>query len=284
MGSPRRNPSADDASGSGCALAEGHERAISAQLIRLRRRLSRLEPLAEITVTLPRSGHAFRLLRPLDVDRLLDEAERDPEEQLPYWAELWPSGIALADTLSLEPETVRGVSVLELGCGLGLTAAAALRAGAELVATDYAPEALLLTRLNCLANTGLEPSTLRLNWRRPPARLLAASGGVGFPVVLAADVLYEERDVEPLFRLAGQVVAPGGLLWLAEPGRRAAARFLELARAAGWGGPAEIWDGPWPDPLDARVRVTVHRLRRPRAPRSGDVHEQQSPGEDADSP
>lgn len=263
MGGLRRDPSADDASGSGCALAEGHERVISAQLTRLRRRLSRLEPLVEVAVTLRRSGQTFRLLRPLDVDRLLDEAERDPEEQLPYWAELWPSGIALADALSVEPETVRGVPVLELGSGLGLTAAAALRAGAELLATDYAPEALLLTRLNCLANAGREPATLRLNWRRPSPRFLAVAGTAGFPVVLAADVLYEERDVEPLFRLVGQVVAPGGLLWLAEPGRRAAARFLELARAAGWDGPAEIWDGPWPDPVDARVRVTVHHLRRP---------------------
>lgn len=283
MGGPRRDPPVHDACEAGRAMTEEHRRTTSNRLARLRRRLSRLEPLAEITVTLPRSGQTFRLLRPLDVDRLLDEAERDPEEQLPYWAELWPSGIALADALSLEPEMVRGVSVLELGCGLGLTAAAALRAGAELLATDYAPEALLLTRLNCLANTGHEPSTLRLNWRRPSAELLAASGGVGFPVVLAADVLYEERDVEPLFRLAGQVVGPAGLLWLAEPGRRAAARFLELARAAGWSGPAEIWDGPWPDPLDERVRVTVHRLHRPQAPRPGDVSGQQPSGEDAAS-
>lgn len=259
MGNSRRNPSADDASGFGCALAEGHP----AQLTRLRRRLGHLEPLAEVAVTLPRSGETYGILRPLDVDRLLEEAERDPEEQLPYWAELWPSGIALADALSLEPEVVRGVSALELGCGLGLTAAVALRAGAELLATDYAPEALLLTRLNCLANAGREPATLRLNWRHPPLQLLATHGGAGFPVVLAADVLYEERDVEPLFRLAGQVVAPGGLLWLAEPGRRAAARFLALARAAGWDGSAEAWDGPWPDPLDQGVRVTVHRLRRP---------------------
>jgi predicted nicotinamide N-methyase len=222
-----------------------------------------LEPLVEVVVALPRSGQTYRLLRPLHVDPLLQQAERDPEGQLPYWAELWPSGIALADAVSVNPELVRSVPVLELGCGLGVTAAAALRAGAVLLAADYAPEALLLTRLNCLANAGREPKTLQLNWRRPPAELLASCRGAGFPVVLAADVLYEERDVEPLFHLAGLVVAPGGLLWLAEPGRRAAARFLELVRAAGWDGPATTWDGPWPDPLDERVTVTVHRLRRP---------------------
>ena len=52
--------------------------------------------------------------------------------------------------------------------------------------------------------------------------------------MLAADVLYERRDVEPLLALVERVVAPGGELWLAEPGRPPAARFLESIRARGW--------------------------------------------------
>ena len=263
MGDPWQDTPAGDATEPARPLTRRPADARSARLARLRRRLSRLEPLVEVVVSLPRSGQTYRLLRPLHVDLLLRQAERDPEEQLPYWAELWPSGIALADAVSFAPELVRSVPVLELGCGLGLTAAAALQAGATLLVADYSPQALLLTRLNCLVNAEREPKTLQFNWRCPPADLLSASGGVGFPVVLAADVLYEERDVEPLYHLAGQVVAPGGFLWLAEPGRRAAARFLELVRGAGWDGPATTWDGPWPDPLDERVTVTVHRLRRP---------------------
>jgi hypothetical protein len=83
-------------------------------------------------------------------------------------------------------------------------------------------------------------------------------------VVLAADVLYERRDVDPLLALVERVVAPGGELWLAEPGRPPAARFLKSVGARGWIEESEQCAGPWPDPEDNRkgIVVTIHRLRR----------------------
>ncbi len=151
---------------------------------------------------------------------------------------------------------------MELGCGLGVTAIAALRAGADLLVTDYSPEALALCSLNALDQAGEQPKTLRVNWRDPGPTLRDAAGD-GFPVVLAADVLYESRDVEPLLALVERVVAPGGELWLAEPGRPPAARFLESIRARGWIEESEQCSGPWPDPEDNRkgIVVTIHRLR-----------------------
>jgi hypothetical protein len=80
--------------------------------------------------------------------------------------------------------------------------------------------------------------------------------------VLAADVLYEERDIEPMLDLVDKLVAREGLLWLAEPGRRVAQLFLELAATAGWQRESETDAGPWPDPKDEDVAVGVHRLRR----------------------
>lgn len=58
------------------------------------------------------------VLRPADADALLDEEAFEREERLPYWAELWPSGVALARLLSVR--SLRGARVLELGSGLGL--------------------------------------------------------------------------------------------------------------------------------------------------------------------
>ena len=49
--------------------------------------------------TLALAGRTVRLLRPRSGDALLDEvlAEDDPaDDRLPFWAELWPSGSALA--------------------------------------------------------------------------------------------------------------------------------------------------------------------------------------------
>jgi hypothetical protein len=102
-----------------------------------------------------------------------------------------------------------------------------------------------------------------VNWR-DPGRALHAAAGAGFPVVLAADVLYEGRDVEPLLALVERIVAPGGELWLAEPGRPPAARFLESILTRGWVAEREECSGPWQDTDDNRkgIVVTIHRLRR----------------------
>ena len=230
-----------------------------------RRRLpieaERLGPVTVDRVVLPRSGHVDEILRPTDMDVLLDRVADDPEQNLPYWAEIWPSGIALADAITQRPEEVRGRPVLELGSGIGVTGVAAVRAGAQRTVADYAPEALALCRHNTLRNTAREPATLQLNWPQPRPELFRLAGE-GFPLVLTADVLYEARDVDPLLLLLRPLVAPDGLLWLAEPGRPVAARFLQVARAAGWHVESDLHPGPWPDPKDAGVVVSLHRLWR----------------------
>ena len=234
---------------------------IELRLRRLRNEARRIGRLLDERIALPRTGHEYRILRPPDMDLLLDRAAADPEQNLPYWCEIWPSGIALADAIAADPTPLRGQPVLEIGSGLGVTASAALAAGADLVAADYSPDALLLARHNALRNAGREPSALRLNWRRSD-ELNGAVLAAGFPVVIAADVLYEARDVEPLLALVERVVHPDGLFWLAEPGRPPAARFLDLARAAGWHVASDSHPGPWPDPKDADVTVSLHRLTK----------------------
>ncbi len=225
----------------------------------LRRELSAAMLVREIEVRLPRSGETLAILKPDDMDRLLDAVEDDPEQNLPYWAEIWPSGVALADEVVAEPEALAGLRAFEIGSGIGITAAAALRAGADLTVADYAAAALTLCRANTLLNTGREPRTIRCNWRDPGDELLSLAP---FPVVLAADVLYESRDVEPLLDLLERLVAPDGLLWLAEPGRAVARHFVQLAAQRGWHGESRTHAGPWHDPEDVGTVVTVYRLRR----------------------
>ena len=230
----------------------------------LREHLQASLTLRDDLVAIPGADLELLVTRPADTDALLDQSADDPEQNLPYWAELWPSGIALAAAIHDDPESVRGLEVLELGSGVGITAAIAIAAGANLLATDYATESLSLTAITCLRHTGTEPRTLQMNWRNP-GEALAASPAGGYPVVLAADVLYERRDIEPLLELFGRVVAPGGLLWLAEPGRPPASIFLESASRRGWTFTTTTCAGPWPDPNDADTIARVHRMRRPLA-------------------
>jgi predicted nicotinamide N-methyase len=225
-------------------------------------RLAHTGELVDATVAIPGSDATVRVTRPADTDRLLDQIAADPEQNLPYWAEIWPSGIALAGDILRHPDRVDGKRVLELGCGVGVTAAIALGGGARLTVTDYAPESLVLARLTCLRHTGREPDHAEtINWRDPFA-LRALVADEPFEVVLGADLLYERRDIAPLLAALDIVLAPGGALWLAEPGRPPAAEFLMALQRGGWRDESARWEGPWADPDDAGVAVETHWLRR----------------------
>jgi predicted nicotinamide N-methyase len=233
------------------------------QLAQFQEEVASIGPLRTDRVAIPETDAVYEITRPADFDVLLDQAADDPEQNLPYWAELWPSGIALAAELLTASESLESVRALELGTGLGVTAIAALQRGISLLVTDYSQETLALCAVNTARNAGRTPLSMRINWREPDAEFLRVADA-GFPLVLAADVLYEERDVMPLIGLVERVVAPGGALWLAEPGRPPARRFVEEMLRAGWTDEMTPYTGPWPDPEDNAkgVVVRVHRMNR----------------------
>ena len=185
------------------------------------------------------------LLAPRDRDALLSEEAFEHEEFLPYWAELWPSALALARVVARRPLT--GRRVIELGCGLGLPAIAAALAGGRVLATDWSPASVAMTARNAERN-GAALETRVFRWDAPPEPL-----GPPWPLVLASDVLYEARNVEQLLALLPRLTAAGGEVWLADPGRTTTA-------AASWIRPPRTWriDAI---PHDGPSHVTVHRLR-----------------------
>ena len=162
-------------------------------------------------------GRELSVLRPRDAEALLDEHAFEADEFLPYWAELWPSGVALAKAIAAR--SLKGARVLELGCGLGLPSLAAALAGGRVLATDWSRTAVDLLADNAARN-GARLETAVVDWTRPAALLERAP----FDLVLAADVLYERRNVEPLAELLPRL---GGEVLLADPGRRELDGFLE---------------------------------------------------------
>jgi predicted nicotinamide N-methyase len=112
-----------------------------------------------------------------------------------------------------------GLKVIELGCGLGLPALTAALRGAEVLATDWADDAIELLRENAERN-GVFLRVARVRWSEPEPLLRAAP----WDLVLGADLLYEARNAEQLGELLPQL---GGEVLVAEPGRPYAKEFLE---------------------------------------------------------
>jgi predicted nicotinamide N-methyase len=195
-----------------------------------------LEELVSQSIELP-SGE-LRLLQPRESAELPDSGAVEWAPVAPYWSVLWRSGVALAR--ELDGMALRGLRVVELGCGLAAPSIAAARAGATALATDASDDALTLVARNAQAN-GVRVETLAVDWKAPEE--LVRRGP--FDLVLAADVLYERASVAPLLALLPHL-APE--VWLADPGRPAAHPFLEQAGRR------------WSVQTRARGVVSIHRL------------------------
>jgi predicted nicotinamide N-methyase len=171
-----------------------------------------------IETTVDAGPYRLNIVRPPDPADLIDEEAFAENEFLPYWAEVWPSGLALAAAV---PEVLApGDRAVELGCGLGIASIAAALTGAEVLATDWAADALEFTRENAARN-GVVVETALVSWEEPDALVARAP----WDWVLAADILYENRNVEPLAALVPRL---GDRMLLADPGRPMAKSFYEL--------------------------------------------------------
>jgi predicted nicotinamide N-methyase len=157
-----------------------------------------------------------------------EAAERLAGRELPapFWAYPWAAGVALARVILDHPEWVRGRRVLDVGCGGGIAALAAARAGAaSVMANDIDPWALAVTRL-AAARQGLAVETLAADLTAAPASVL------GYDVVTASDLGYE-RSTSPrqhaLLRLAHE---GGARVVAADAGRTyfEADGLIEIAR------------------------------------------------------
>ncbi len=230
----------------------------------LRRRLEARRRLHVLEIAILGAPQPYQIAAPADPDAVLDEiaapvsVTAESEPHMPYWATPWASGLALAEVALARRAEIAGRLALELGCGLGVTAAAALQAGAALVVADCFAEALTYCRYNALRNAGAEPRTILADWRIEAGRRLLVAAGP-FDLLLAADVLYEPEDVAPLLDLVPRLLRPGGRFWLAEPGRATSATFVRAARERGWRVEDHLtFERDWPGAAGF-ARVTVHR-------------------------
>ena len=194
----------------------------------------------------------------------MDEFVDPNDERLPYWAELWPSSLALAKWLTAQSASIRGKRCLDLGCGLGFTALAGAAAGAGVIGADYERKALELARVNARLNSfeGPFPEFRLLDWRKPdlPPR--------SFDVIWGADIVYERQAAKEILAFLDYALAPGGTVWIAEPGRSVFSALTDRLKDSPFSGRKILTEGtPSLSPRIPAAHVNIWEL----LPRAGKI-------------
>ncbi|MBP2151396.1 bifunctional 2-polyprenyl-6-hydroxyphenol methylase/3-demethylubiquinol 3-O-methyltransferase UbiG [Xanthobacter flavus] len=109
------------------------------------------------------------------------------------------------DARSLRP--LKGLTLLDIGCGGGLLSEPLSRMGADVTGIDPAPGNVDIARAHA-AQSGLT-----VTYEAETAEVLAERG-VRFDVVVALEVVEHVADVGLFVRTAGRLVAEGGVLVL----------------------------------------------------------------------
>jgi predicted nicotinamide N-methyase len=185
--------------------------------------------------TLQIRGVHLRILSVRDTNALIDRIspeEFSVDERLPYWAELWPSSQVLGEYCLSTIGRNRSFSVLELGTGLGVAGICAALAGADVLMTDYEPDALIFARHNLGLNISEAQMRDRvrlrlLDWRMPDL-------DEKFDLVIGSDILYERKHFDPILGLLPVALRPGGLGVFTDPCRSTLPDFLREAQTRGF--------------------------------------------------
>jgi len=204
------------------------------------------------------AGLDVTLSGPMRPEDLLSEPRTEQrfqtDDYMPYWADLWPASVGLAEFLAfaqVKPPSPAALAV-ELGSGLGLASIAAGLLGWQVLLTDYDADALTFALYNARTNGLQNARAMLLDWRQVPPNLSA-------DLVLAADILYEPKNHAALLRCIETILKPQGVVLVADPYRDVAQQFLKMARRTGW----RICTTPWPQAdLDRQVRMHIHSLCR----------------------
>ena len=112
-----------------------------------------------------------------------------------------------------EPVPLRGLSILDIGCGGGLLAEPLARLGAEVTGIDAAERNIAIARRHA-ENVGARVTYLPCTAEDLAARI-GPTGGGQFDAVLAMEIVEHVADLDIFFTAATQLLKPGGLMVVA---------------------------------------------------------------------
>jgi 2-polyprenyl-6-hydroxyphenyl methylase / 3-demethylubiquinone-9 3-methyltransferase len=121
---------------------------------------------------------------------------------------------------------LKGLRVLDVGCGGGILADAMARQGADVLGIDLASKALKVAQLHAL-----EAQTEGVEYREISAEALAAEQPGSFDVVTCMEMLEHVPDPSLVVKACATLVKPGGHVFFSTINRNAKAFFFAIVGA-----------------------------------------------------
>lgn len=178
-----------------------------------------LPPYEAEPVELTVGSRQLTLLRVKDLERWVDREAllRDETEEPPYWAHLWTGALTLARYVEEHVEC-RDRSILDLGCGLGLTGIIAALKGGKVTFADKEPAALAFATVNAQMNNCACFETCPLDFTQD-------SLDQRFELILGAEILYDRPTFPTLIAFLDRHLRPDGNALLADAKRTNTGEF-----------------------------------------------------------
>jgi 2-polyprenyl-6-hydroxyphenyl methylase/3-demethylubiquinone-9 3-methyltransferase len=158
----------------------------------------------------------------------------DPESKFKPLHKFNPARIgyirdALISHFNLEAgaEPLKGLKLLDIGCGGGLIAEPMARLGASVTAVDAAEPNIKTAKVHA------EEQGLKIDYRHGTAEQLLAEGAEQFDVVLNLEVVEHVADPDAFLRDCAKLLKPGGLMIVATINRTSKA-FVFAIFGAEW--------------------------------------------------
>lgn len=170
--------------------------------------------------------HLWRAEEPadlLDSPRYIEQFETC-NELMPYWADLWPSSLALAKHLiNVRNDLSHIPRALEIGAGLGLAGLTLGKLGVPVILTDAAEDAREILRIH-LRENGLNASggnrVVDLDFLNP-----GPFEQTGLELIIGADILFEARNCAGVADTLSRLLSGRGQALIADPFRKTADSF-----------------------------------------------------------
>jgi 2-polyprenyl-3-methyl-5-hydroxy-6-metoxy-1,4-benzoquinol methylase len=162
-------------------------------------------------------GRNFTLFTPKFIEDHIDS--ENPLQNFPLWAKVWEASWVLADFLAGLPADP-DKRLIEIGCGLGLVGIVASSFGHRVLMTEHNKQALEFARANATLNACPDLEIMDLDWNSP-------SLYGRFDYVVGSEVVYHQKDFEPLRGLFDRLLKSEGEVILCEGIRMTSLNFFK---------------------------------------------------------